>query len=97
MVWLILFLRSGVKWGKDAWPAIESALLRAVVSVWHSAVAFDKKIIAAGLNYRRFLFMSPDLAVTDSGKALVIEVEIYGLWRTLLLRCRPCLTCGGRV
>ncbi len=76
-------------WHDDAWPSAIDAVLRALISVWHNAEPYDKRIKtgmgdeAKGLDYRRFVFFSPDIAVNNVGKAFVIEVQVLSFFIVL--------------
>jgi hypothetical protein len=88
--------RADIEWDRDIVPAIASAVLRALLSAWQSVRPLHERIEqgtrgSGYVPYRRFLFLSPDVSISDEGKVSVIEV-----WTVCVVLLRTLPSCVRR-
>ena len=73
---------SGVSWKRDIWPQVEDQVSIAVVSslekVRDATLAMFDGDSEATKRYKRFVFLSPDFVIDDSGKVFMEEMNTNG-------------------
>ena len=66
-------------WRRRAWPALEDAAVRAVLSVGSDLLRYERALRSAGRGYRRVATLALDWQVDEGGVPVLFDVDVDGV------------------